>query len=204
MSIGKKLFHQNGVLHVKELIPKDLSHFLTHIMLRYSSVVGKISSNADVQVPGCLAYIDHDIIFETVHEMIWPEIEQVIGIELIPTYAYARLYQNGNVLEKHKDRDECEISVTLQLGRSHHYSWPIWMEGSRHDLAECDAVIYRGNKLEHWRDECEGPNGYYSGQVFFHFVDANGEFTHLAGDSTIRKVKKDHYVKNRNFLMVNK
>jgi hypothetical protein len=65
--------------------------------------------------------------FETLQERLWPTIEAAVGEELIPTYSYARLYSNGDVLEKHSDRPACEISVTIQLGRSHHYAWPIYM-----------------------------------------------------------------------------
>jgi hypothetical protein len=199
---GKSLFAANGMLHIKNVLSKELCNYLSHVMMRYGAI--QRQRKGDEQVPGCLSYMDHDIVFETVHEMLWPEIEAVLGMELLPTYAYARLYQNGNTLEKHSDRDECEISVTLQLGRSHHYAWPIYMGGHRVDLAEGDAVIYAGNKLEHWRNVCDGPNGYYSGQVFLHFVAANGEHKKLFGDPNIRKIQANHYVKNRTFLMEQK
>ena len=36
----------------------------------------------------------------------------LIGKEVLPTYSYARLYTEGEILSKHKDRPSCEISVT--------------------------------------------------------------------------------------------
>lgn len=45
-----------------------------------------------------------------------PEIERVSGCALLPTYAYARLYLHGQSLARHRDRDACEIAVTLHLG----------------------------------------------------------------------------------------
>ena len=158
----------------------------------------------DSQVPDALASMFHDLVFETLLEKLWPVIEQATGKELYPTYSYSRLYKNGNLLEKHKDRDECEISVTIQLGRSHHYSWPIYMGDHRYDLAEGDGVIYKGCEIDHWRDKCDGPPGYYSGQVFLHYVDANGPYAHKAYDCNKRSIHEGMFVKNRVFNMEQK
>jgi hypothetical protein len=195
------IFKNSGYVHVKNLINKDLCYFLTHVLLRKYSEPNK---HDDDQVPNCLATLDHEILFETLLEKVWPDIELVTGLDLLPTYAYSRLYTNGNLLERHSDREECEISVSLQLGRSHHYSWPIWMNGSRHDLAEGDAVIYRGYELDHWRERCDGPPDYYSGQVFLHFVNANGPWADRVGDNRIRQVYKNMFIKNRHIVMETK
>ena len=34
------------------------------------------------------------------------------GLQLIPTYSYARIYKKGDILKRHKDRPSCEISTT--------------------------------------------------------------------------------------------
>ena len=47
------------------------------------------------------------------------------GLKLVPTYAYCRLYKNGNILRRHKDRPSCEISTTIHLGGT---PWPIFMD----------------------------------------------------------------------------
>jgi hypothetical protein len=140
--------------------------------------------------------------FETLQERLWPTIENIFGEPLIPTYAYARLYSNGDILEKHSDRPACEVSVTLQLGRSHHYAWPIYMDGQRFDLGEGDGLLYPGCDLDHWRDKCDGPPGYYSGQVFLHYVRKNGSYLQEAGDQTVRS--NYSYQKNRTYNMETK
>lgn len=181
---------------IKNLIPKEFCQYFTHVLLRNIDLQ---KNNSDRQVPNSLTLISHDIVFETLQERLWDRIEGHVGRPLIPTYSYARLYQNGNKLEKHVDRPACEVSVTLQLGRSHHYSYPIYLEGQRIDLAEGDGLLYQGMTQEHWRDECKGPDGYYSGQVFLHFVYADGEHTNQAGDKTNRDIYS--YKKNRTQLM---
>ena len=181
------------------LLPQEFCHFFTHVLLRKST---EPKTFHDEQVPTCLANMDHEIMFDTVLERIWPTIESIVQEELLPTYAFSRLYQNGDTLAPHRDRPACEVSVTVQLGRSHHYSWPIYVGNERYDLAEGDAVLYYGCEAEHWRNPCEGPDNYYAGQVFFHFVRKNGPYANEAGDATVRV--SPSFVKDRTIAMESK
>ena len=162
---GIEQFNKFGVVQLQDIIPKEIAQFLTHVLLRraHENKIQGVSLN-DGQVENSLACIHHDTTFDTIGERIWPFLEDILGEELIPTYSYARLYQNGNILEKHTDRPSCEISVTIQLGRSHNYSWPIYANDKRFDLAECSGLLYKGCEIEHWRNQCDGPDNYYSGQ----------------------------------------
>lgn len=169
-------------LILPKLLPIEFCYFFTHVLLRCSD----LNPQKDDQVPTALATLHHEYMFETLQERVWPVIERACGEPLIPTYSYARLYQNGDELKIHTDRPSCEVSVTLQLGRSHHYSWPIFMGDKRFDLGEGDGVIYPGCDVEHWREVCNGPEGYYSGQVFLHYVRKNGQYASYAGDSVTR------------------
>ena len=123
---------------------------------------------------------------------------------MIPTYKYGRVYTNGNELKKHTDREACEISVTIQLARSHHYAWPIYMGQQRFDLSEGDGVIYKGCDVEHWRNVCDGPKDYVSGQVFLHFVRKHGSYANHAGDKRIWANETFPFVKGRNLILENK
>lgn len=110
--------------------------------------------------------------------------KSITGLDLIATYAYFRLYTEGDTLDKHIDRPSCEISTTLCLGENstnlnYDYTWPIYMqrqggdfEPVRADLRPGDMIVYRGQELVHWRDELKGLN---QSQVFLHYNDKNGE-----------------------------
>lgn len=197
-----ELFVLNGAIYCKDILSKEMSHYLTHVLLRSNAING---NKGDAQIPNALAVIDHDMFLETIHEKIWPLLENIIAKPLLPTYAYARLYSNGDVLEKHRDRPACEISITVQLGKSHHYAWPIYIGNHRFDMAEGDGVIYYGCDVEHWRDKCDGPNGYYSGQAFFHFVTADGANVTHANDASVRPdYAANAYVKHRAYQMETK
>jgi len=188
----------NEAVLLPKVLPMEFCQFFTHVLIRQAD----LNPRGDEQIPNAKTIMDHEVMFETLHERLWPVVEQVTKEELIPTYAYARLYSNGDVLERHRDRAACEVSVTIQLGRSHNYSWPIYMGGQRFDLAEGDGVVYPGCDVEHWRNVCDGPTDYYSGQVFLHFVRKNGQHSSEAGDSTIRNVYS--YCKHRTYLMESK
>ena len=78
----------------------------------------------DEQVPNTYSHYA-DIAMETLLLAVQPNMEKQTGLKLIPTYAYARIYKKGDILERHKDRFSCEISTTLNLGGD---EWPIFIE----------------------------------------------------------------------------
>lgn len=105
-----------------------------------------------------------------------PEIERVSGCALLPTYAYARLYLHGQSLARHRDRDACEIAVTLHLG-ARGTAPPIrFAPPSGHEVAvqqrPGDAVVYLGDRVDHWR---EAFHGEHFGQLFLNYVRADGD-----------------------------
>jgi hypothetical protein len=53
---------------------------------------------------------------ETLLMKMLPIMKERTGLDLIPTYSYARVYEKGAILKRHKDRPSCEISTTLNLG----------------------------------------------------------------------------------------
>lgn len=199
---ANQLLQKKGAFLCKNILSKEMCVFITHAMLRKYHIHG---NDGDIQIPNALATLDHNFFLETLHEQIWPKLEIILEEELLPTYTYARLYSNGDELKKHQDRPACEISITVQLGRSHHFAWPIYAGDQRFDLAEGDGVVYLGCDIPHWREVCKGPNEYYSGQAFFHFVRKLGEHTKHENDQIKKEISErklsTFYVRNRDFLM---
>jgi predicted 2-oxoglutarate/Fe(II)-dependent dioxygenase YbiX len=104
-----------------------------------------------------------------------PEVSEILEETVLPTYAYSRVYKNGSILERHTDRDACEISLTLNLNSDK--PWPIWIktpEGEERsvELSPGDAILYLGKVAEHWREKYSGE--YYT-QVFLHYVRSRGD-----------------------------
>jgi hypothetical protein len=104
-----------------------------------------------------------------------PEVARLLKEAVLPTYVYARIYKHGSVLERHRDRPACEISLTLNLAKD--TDWPIYFQKPDGpevaiELEPGDAVLYLGCISDHWRNNFSGNE--YS-QVFMHYVRAFGE-----------------------------
>ena len=144
----------------------------------------------DKQVPNTYS-IYADPVMETLMMKVRPKMQRETGLQLVPTYSYARLYKKGDILRRHKDRPSCEISCTLNLGGD---PWPIFIDGTGSDniideyknihkpnapegtkvlLEVGDMLVYSGCELEHWREPLEGD---VCGQVFLHYNHVNGPF----------------------------
>jgi len=130
-------------------------------------------------------------------ELKTPLVEKESGLNLFPSYTYWRYYIFGAHLAKHTDRPACEVSVTVCVKK--YDKWPLVIEGDSYELEEGDGLLYAGCVHEHWRP------GIYKGeglaQIFFHYVDKNGPFTHHAYDQYClthngRQSKEDQKIMN--------
>jgi len=187
---------------VKQAINYELANFLFNYFLLKREAVehmyntnmiydnGMLGTWGDTQITNTYS-IYGDPAFDTLLMKMLPVMKRETGLEVVPTYSYARIYKKGDILKRHKDRPSCEISTTLNLGGE---PWPIFIDltgsdnvvdehknihkpnapkGTRVDLEIGDMLIYEGCKLEHWREPFEGDN---CGQVFLHYNNANGQF----------------------------
>tara|TARA_B110000977_G_scaffold39705_1_gene53331 strand:+ start:366 stop:1022 length:657 start_codon:yes stop_codon:yes gene_type:complete len=187
-------FKKNKYTVLKNVISKDVANFCYSYFLNKRKVAEFLSDKInlavfqdyfgtfnDGQVPNTYSSYS-DIAMETLLEQVKPIMEKHTDLKLIPTYSYARIYKNGDILERHKDRASCEVSTTMNLGGD---NWSIYLDptnaeifdfkveykpignkGIKVDLKPGDMLIYSGCKLEHWREEFKGKD---CGQVFLHY-----------------------------------
>ena len=120
-----------------------------------------------------------------------PTISALAGCELLPTYAYFRVYQEGDVCRVHSDREACEHSLSLMLELADDRPWPLDIGRQRIDnppalvgedfgseeyaslpMRAGDAVLYRGVHYRHARLQ-PNPNR-WSAHLFLHLVNSNG------------------------------
>lgn len=184
---AKDIFKRDNYLIIKDFIPPELvatmreytihsvraaDHIETfHPDLYKPDLMGTFG---DAQAPGSYSKYG-DLLMDTIMLMCRNSLEQFVGEDLVANYTYWRMYKTGDILERHKDRYSCDISVTVTLGYNcsnleEEYAWPICLHSNGEDievpLQPGDAVIYRGTELEHWRDEFKGLN---HSQVFLHY-----------------------------------
>jgi len=174
---------------IKSAISKELAYFVYRYFLNKRKVVKILFDSKyiapfieywgrwnDEQVPNTYSHYA-DLAMETLLQEVKPVMEEHTGLKLSETYSYARIYKQGDVLRRHKDRYSCEISTTLNLGGD---PWPIYLdptgkegqEGIKVDLEPGDMLIYSGCDLEHWREPFEGKD---CAQVFLHYNIKNSE-----------------------------
>ena len=187
-------FKENKYLIIRNTISNELADFVYKYFLLKKKVARiffekkYISPFAtewgvwnDPQAPETYSHYG-DIAMETLLTEVKPVMEEKTGLKLIETYSYARIYKKGDILKRHKDRNECEISTTMFLGGD---QWDIYLEPNKNvgyhpegpyvqstnkginvTLNQGDMLIYSGCELEHWREAFQGTN---CCQVFLHY-----------------------------------
>ena len=131
-------------------------------------------------------------------------IEKIVGLELLPTYSYSRIYYNRSKLPRHKDRPSCEYSFSICI-KNDKKPWTIWLENRNNgsipiDLNEGDMLIYKGTELTHWRNVYEGSKQI---QIFLHYVDKNGIHSDYVFDKRNRLYLNENYVDEKIDLVQN-
>jgi len=172
--------------HIKNFVEKETAHFLYEYLEFTSKIYIKNGSpwDDDKMVPGCLDSRCEDLTFEAFLKFMQKKVEGLTGLKLFPTYSFARIYTFGNVMAKHKDRAACEYSLTIKLTDNRKGNWPIVIEDQEIFLEDGDAVLYKGCEVAHWRNKCEIED-YRLGQVFLHYVDANGPYANERYDGLV-------------------
>ena len=150
------------------LLKRDAVDFMYKNNITYDN--GMFGTWKDEQIPNTYSHYA-DPVMETLLMKVLPVMKKHTGLDLVPTYSYARAYKKGDTLHKHKDRPSCEISTTIHLGGD---PWSIFIEGEKVLLDIGDMLMYSGCDLEHWREPFEGD---ICGQVFLHYNHLNGKFS---------------------------
>jgi PKHD-type hydroxylase len=175
MATAIEFFNKNRWVYLNDTIAKADCEVLTDHLFDLHK---KGLTEKDKQCPLSDSIYGDETLDKICQELAVPLGNQ-LGVKLLPTYTYARIYRTGEVLERHSDRPSCEISGTMTLGFAENSQiWPINFAkdeddllGERVQIGVGDLVMYRGCELPHWRPKYKGE---WQVQVFFHFVDANG------------------------------
>jgi hypothetical protein len=161
---------KNNYLIIRNFIESDRAKQLSK---DFKEECKKENAVGDILVLDCQGMYNYMPFLELLCEKI-PEISEITEEIILPTYSYARVYRKGNILEAHKDRPSCEISLSVHLDGD--ISWPIWVEtpeGKKEyvSLNSGDALLYLGCIAEHGREIFTGE--WYT-QVFLHYVRSRG------------------------------
>ena len=154
-------------------MPRELVRYL---QAYYEVLLNNDMFVKDDQCPMSLS-LGGDPGFDSLLEFFRPEISRLVGLSVAPTYSYTRQYAEGDELKRHRDRDACEISVTISVrvpdraAPSTLYVKPPRRRPAKIAMREGDGCIYAGTEVEHWRTPFT-VGGYI--QLFLHFIDSAG------------------------------
>ena len=171
-------FNEKGYQVIQNFLEPQFVDFIQHYF--HIRISAEQSKTLDEQAPFSHSFYS-DPLIETILYSSCESLSKIIGIELLPTYTYTRLYAKGEELVVHRDRESCQISATLALGLPENEEVnPIYFckNEDKSDAQEIilnpgDICLYRGCDLFHWRPPFT--QKWYL-QAFLHYVDANGPY----------------------------
>jgi hypothetical protein len=199
-------YHSNGYARIARITPPEVARGLLGViardvaksgvaqrMLREPTVNKKVSYEFhSVQYPAAMTF----------HWGLTSRMCDLTGMRLLPTYAFFRIYQKGDVCTVHSDRPSCEHSLSLALAYADGEVWSFEVGREFRTFEEAapmkpaddfgdelhstvrldpgDAILYKGVNHRHGRME-PNPNR-WSAHMFLHWVDADGPFAEWAFD----------------------
>jgi len=196
-------YEEDGYAFVEGIIPPEVGKaFLTQMRndFRQSRVsMQSMQRNSEILRQPALEVYGYQ--YSPMIQFLWgmtPVVSQLVGKDLLPSYNYFRVYQQGDFCYVHSDRPSCEHSLSLTLDYSDGETWdfeigkePIdKVQPTAKDFGEApfatlgmrpgDAVLYKGVQRRHGRVK-PNPNR-WSAHMFLHWVDREGPYKHFAFD----------------------
>jgi hypothetical protein len=112
------------------------------------------------------------------HQQLTDIVSSIAGQRVKPSFSFFASYRTGSVLPAHRDREQCEYALSIQLDYSpvpeHQTQWPLFVQPLNAETAKPlpsalgDAVLYFGREVRHHREHLT--NGRYSRHWFFFYV----------------------------------
>jgi hypothetical protein len=196
-------YESNGYATIRGLVPPEVA---ANLFKQLQMDLGAAGKSFDTYAQSQPLSRQHTVdisghFYRPLTTFLWgltPVISQVTGADLLPSYDYFRIYQQGDVCRVHSDRPSCEHSVSLTLVYSDEKPWPLEVgsapvtretlptEGWGNEphsavaMQPGDAVLYRGIDLRHGRTT-PNPNA-WSAHLFLFWVERGGQFAQHAFD----------------------
>jgi len=168
-------YQKHGFLILRNFVPSFFAMYLRE----YLDTLKKNKKLEGDELPiSDLQYVYGDPAFDTFMLLSTDMISGAIGVELIPSHTYGKIYyNNASFLPRSDQEDNQHHSVSLFLGGEFEKLWPMWaMKKEAHktpqmcDLNIGDVVVYHGASISYWRDHFEGVSHY---ELSMHYVEKN-------------------------------
>jgi hypothetical protein len=179
-------FKHNNFVRLSGIVPLEF----TEIYSNYAFLKGRHFFSPDTTVSPKTHGVYGDTLMETLLLAYKGAVEEGVGLSLLPTYSYYRVYQSGEELPKQKMGPSNEITAVLCLGFNYgdedesQYNWRLSLEcpkeGERsHESLKTyrgNMVVFRGNILRHWRESYTKSPGSWYAEVYLNYITADGPY----------------------------
>jgi hypothetical protein len=203
MSVSES-YHRNGSVALSGLFPPEVLLAFYQMMQRDLQASGRPLQSFTARGPLLrqAAIEVYAFQYAPMLTFLWgltPRVAEVVGRELLPTYAYFRAYQQGDVCRVHSDRQACEHSLSLTIAYGDERPWALSVATERSDdprpvvsddfegqpyasvaMRAGDGVLYQGTHHRHGRLD-PNPNN-WSAHLFLHWVEKGGRYADHAFD----------------------
>ena len=197
-------YHRDGYVALSGLFPPEVLLHFYQMMQADLQAAGRPLQSFTARGPLLRqpAIEVYALQYKPMLTLLWgltPRIAQVVGRELLPTYAYFRAYQHGDVCRVHSDRQACEHSLSLTIAYGDDRPWALSVATERTDtpkpvvednfggqpygsvaMQPGDGVLYQGTHHRHGRLD-PNPNS-WSAHLFLHWVEKGGRYADQAFD----------------------
>jgi hypothetical protein len=198
-------YRTDGYTLIPNLIPREVANGLLAKMrtdfARQNIDLARLAQQGPLlAAPAVEIYGHHYPPFATFHWGLTAAIESHVGVPILPTYCYFRLYRQGDICRVHGDRPACEHSLSLTLASADGLDWPLEVAHRRIDqpyeradagfaleeehsalsMQPGDGVLYQGVHHHHGRT-APNPNS-WSAHLFLHWVEQGGAYAAEAFD----------------------
>lgn len=122
-------------------------------------------------------YAYNEPLARLIHLRLQKLVSVIAGEKVQPSFVYFSSYVKGSELPPHKDRPQCDYSITLLIDFRPQISgptpWPIFLQRDRGKPVAIhqsigEGLFYRGCQLKHWRLPFTA--GTQSTHLFLHYV----------------------------------
>ena len=174
----KKGFSKDNYCVMKNAFSKDLISYLYHLSYFTYKNDPSIETNNDDIVKNKKNNLTLNgystILGESLLVTLTQLYRDITDKPLEPSYSFFRIYQNGDILENHRDRPSCQYSATIQLKSEDNYQWPFNINNGKLNTvltSPGDIIFYKGEEVWHERSTPLPINT--SAHLFLHWVDGS-------------------------------
>ena len=205
MTAPNKAYRRKGYVALPQFLPREVATAFVARMKDDLGAVGVTMDQLNREGPllrRAAAEISGNQ-YSPLVTLLWgmtPAVTELVGEPLLPSYAYFRLYRQGDICKVHGDRYSCEHSLSLTLAYSDDKPWALEVSPVRIDkpyqradlafrpdeqtagvaMEPGDAVLYQGVHHHHGRT-VPNPNQ-WSAHAFLHWVARDGPYAEHAFD----------------------